>query len=93
MTDHVAPSRENSSTTVVSIPATPAGILTPVPAQSLRDPARFVKARIISVRYGICSKTVFRWADAGFIHRHKVTARTVLFDVAEVEEFIRSARV
>ena len=48
----------------------------------------FAKARTIASRFGVCSKTIFRWADAGLIHRHKINGRVVLFDVAEIERFI-----
>ena len=54
---------------------------------------RFSKARSIADRLGICPRTLFRWADAGKITRHKINARVVLFDDAEVVAFIESARV
>jgi excisionase family DNA binding protein len=53
---------------------------------------RFSKARVIAARLGVCTRTLFRWADQGRIARHKVNARLVLFDVAEVESFIQSTR-
>ena len=52
----------------------------------------FSKARSVAARLGICSKTLFRWADQGKITRHKINARLVLFSDAEVESFIRSTR-
>jgi len=54
---------------------------------------RFSKAKSIADRLGICPRTIFRWADAGMITRHKINARVVLFDDAEVVAFIESARV
>ena len=54
---------------------------------------RFSKAKSIAGRLGICPRTIFRWADAGKITRHKINARVVLFDDAEVIAFIDSARV
>ena len=54
---------------------------------------RFSKAKSIAGRLGICPRTLFRWADAGKITRHKINARVVLFDDAEVVAFIDSARV
>ena len=36
---------------------------------------------------------LIRWADQGMITRHKINARVVLFDEAEVVAFIESARV
>ena len=54
---------------------------------------RFSKAKSIAQRLGICPQTLFRWADAGKITRHKINARVVLFDDAEVVAFIDSARV
>jgi len=65
----------------------------PDPIRNPHTPAKFVRAKYLAARFGVCPKTIFRWADAGFIHRHKVTARTVLFDEAEIEAFIKSARV
>lgn len=54
---------------------------------------RFSKAKSIADRLGICPRTLFRWANAGKITRHKINARVVLFDDAEVVAFIESARV
>jgi NAD-dependent SIR2 family protein deacetylase len=54
---------------------------------------KFSKARALAPRCGICSKTIFRWADAGWIQRYKVNRRIVLFDEAEVMAFIEKARV
>jgi hypothetical protein len=53
----------------------------------------FSKAKPIAARLGICSRTVFRWANDGKIARHKVNDRVVLFDEAEVIAFIESTRV
>jgi hypothetical protein len=58
-------------------------------APSLR---RFSKAKTLSSRLGICPRTIFRWADQGMITRHKVNARVVLFDDAEVDAFLQSTR-
>ena len=44
-------------------------------------------------RIGVCPKTLFRWADQGLISRHKISARTVLFDSKQVLEFVAAARV
>ena len=54
---------------------------------------RFSKAKSIADRLGICPRTLFRWADAGKITRHKINSRVVLFDDAEVVAFIEAARV
>jgi hypothetical protein len=54
---------------------------------------RFSKAKTIADHLGVCPRTIFRWADDGKIARHKINARVVLFDVAEVAEFIESARI
>jgi hypothetical protein len=54
---------------------------------------QFNKAKPIAARLGICTRTLFRWADAGLIARHKINARVVLFDEAEIAAFIASARV
>ena len=54
---------------------------------------RFCKAKALAAKLGICSRTVFRWANDGKIARHKINARVVLFDEAEVVAFIESARV
>lgn len=54
---------------------------------------KFSKAKSIADRLGICSRTIFRWADAGKITRHKINARVVLFDEADVVAFIEAARV
>lgn len=54
---------------------------------------KFSKARSIAERLGICPRTIFRWADAGKIARHKINARVVLFDEREVAALIESARI
>jgi hypothetical protein len=54
---------------------------------------QFSKAKSLAVRLDICPRTIFRWADQGMITRHKINARVVLFDEAEVVAFIESARV
>ncbi len=53
----------------------------------------FSKARPLAERIGVSAKTLFRWADAGFVARHKINARVVLFDTAEVENFVLKARI
>ena len=54
---------------------------------------RFSKPRCIATSLGICPRTLFRWANAGKITRHKINARVVLFDEAEVVSFIEASRV
>lgn len=54
---------------------------------------KFCKARPLADRLGVSVKTIFRWADSGHIARHKVNARIVLFDDAEVIAFIERCRV
>ncbi len=54
---------------------------------------RFNKARFIASRLGVCTRTLFRWADQRLITRHKVNARLVLFNEAEVEAFLQSTRM
>lgn len=53
---------------------------------------RFSKARVVAARLGVCTRTLFRWANQGKFARHKVNARLVLFNEAEVESFIRSTQ-
>lgn len=54
---------------------------------------KFAKARALAAKINVHPKTLLRWADAGLIHRHKVNARVVLFDEAEVLAFIERSRV
>ena len=54
---------------------------------------RFAKAKPIAARLGICTRTLFRWAVAGWIARHTIYARIVLFDEAEVAALIDSSRI
>ena len=61
-------------------------------ADGLAD-RRFSKAKTIAERLGVCPRTIFRWADDGKIARHKINARVVLFDEAEVVSLLESARV
>ena len=53
---------------------------------------QFARASAIAAKLGVCTKTVFRWADQGLIHRHKINQRVVLFDEAEVAQFINDSR-
>jgi len=53
---------------------------------------RFSKARSIANRLGICPGPSFGGPNAGKIVRHKISARLVLFDEAEVAAFIESSR-
>jgi hypothetical protein len=53
----------------------------------------FNKAKVIAQKLGVCPRTIFRWADEGRITRHKINARVVLFDEAEIVTLIHSARV
>ena len=69
---------------------------TSIPKIAASDSAggrKFSKARPLAARYGINAKTIFRWADAGLIHRFKVNTRVVLFDEAELETFVQNCRV
>lgn len=54
---------------------------------------RFTKAKALAVRLGVCPRTLFRWADAGLITRHKINARVVLFDEGEVAAMLESSRI
>lgn len=54
---------------------------------------RFGKAKTIAEKLGVCSRTIFRWADQGKFARHKINARVVLFDEAEVAAFIEAAPI
>ena len=49
---------------------------------------KFQKAKPVGKRFGVCSKTISRWGDAGLISKHRVNARVVLYSVTEVESFI-----
>ena len=53
---------------------------------------RFTKAKALSAKLGVCPRTLFRWANAGQITRHKISARVVLFDESEIAAFIDSSR-
>jgi len=68
----------------------PAGISTSFTGARGRT---FSKAKPIAARLGICPRTLFRWANDGKIARHKINARVVLFDEAEIVMFIESTRV
>jgi hypothetical protein len=57
-----------------------------------RPLGRFAKAAPTAERCGVCPKTIHRWALSGLIHAHKINARTVLFDLHEVEAFIEKCR-
>lgn len=54
---------------------------------------KFSKARALAARYGICSRTLFRFADRNLISRFKLNARVVVFAEDEVAALFESARV
>lgn len=54
---------------------------------------KFSKAKVVAQRLGVCPRTIFRWADDGKLARHKVNARVVLFDEAEVIALLEAARI
>ena len=54
---------------------------------------QFSKARTVAQRLGVCRHTIFRWANAGKITRHKINARVVLFDETQVLALLESARI
>jgi len=54
---------------------------------------KFAKAKALAARIGIHPKTLSRWSAAGYIHRHKINDRVVLYDEAEVVGFIEKAKV
>ena len=54
---------------------------------------KFSKAKSIAERLGICSRTIFRWADGGKITRHKINARVVFFDENEIASLLDEARI
>jgi len=54
---------------------------------------KFGKAKVVAERLGVCPRTIFRWANDGKIARHKINARVVLFDEAEVLALIEAARI
>ncbi|MDX2187151.1 MAG: hypothetical protein SFV32_09480 [Opitutaceae bacterium] len=64
-----------------------------VPVSQGLNGRKFSKAKEIAFRLGICTKTVFRWADEGKLTRHRINARVVLFDENEVVSLIDSSRV
>jgi len=57
------------------------------------DRGGYSKAKPLAARLGISSRTLFRWADAGHINRHKVNSRVVLFNIDETFAFINDTRV
>jgi hypothetical protein len=55
---------------------------------------KFSKAAVIAQKVGMtCTKTIFRWAQAGHITPHRINQRVVLFDEAEVARFIANSSV
>jgi hypothetical protein len=66
---------------------------TPASAETVAGVRKFTKAGPLARRLGLHPRTIFRYADAGLIHRHKLNQRVVLFDVAEVEAMLDQARI
>ncbi|MEO7799108.1 MAG: hypothetical protein ABIY47_15445 [Opitutaceae bacterium] len=54
---------------------------------------QFSKAKVVAKKLGVCTRTIFRWADEGKITRHKINSRVVLFDEAEGYALLESARI
>lgn len=53
----------------------------------------YTRAGTLAARLGVCSRTIFRWADAGKLHRYKINSRVVLFDEAEIVALLKSSRL
>ncbi len=54
---------------------------------------KFIPAKTAATILNVHPKTILRWADSGLIHRHKINARVVLFDEAEVIALIKRSKV
>lgn len=54
---------------------------------------KFSKPRPLAKILGIHSRTLTRLADAGHIHRYKLSSKIVLFDEAEVLAYIDKSRI
>ncbi len=63
------------------------------PSPSTHETRKFSKARDLSRRLGLCSKTIARWGATGKITAYKLNPRVVLFDDAEVFAFVMAAKV
>lgn len=59
----------------------------------LEEPKQYSRGKPLAKSIGVCSKTLSRWADAGYISRRKINGRVVIYDVAETHRFIESCRV
>ena len=53
---------------------------------------RYLRARQVAERLGVCTKTIFRWATDGLLTPIKISDRVVLFSEAEVMQLIESSR-
>lgn len=54
---------------------------------------QFLKAGPLAKRLNVTPKTIHRWHAEGHYSARKISPRVVLYDLAEVEAFIDSARV
>jgi hypothetical protein len=54
---------------------------------------KFSKAKPLAKRIGVCPKTVHNWGRAGLLTPHKINPRVVLYDEAEADALVESARV
>lgn len=63
------------------------------PETDSNDHPQYMKARAVARRFGLCKRTVFRLADAGKLHRHKLGERAVFFELAEVEALFAASRI
>lgn len=65
----------------------------PLPLHRATDAPKFASAKTLALALGVHPKTIFRWANAKLIHRHKLNARVVLFDEQEVVALIKRSRI
>ncbi len=54
---------------------------------------RFSRAKPLAASLGLSVRTLFRWSEKGFISRYRVNARVTLFQVDEVNTYVKAARV
>jgi len=61
--------------------------------EAVAVPAEGITPRELERRYGTSASTWLRWARQGRLRAYKIGPRKIIFDAAEVAQFIGAARL
>ncbi len=60
-------------------------------SEAVSDSRQFRKAKVVAEKFGVHPKTIHHWAALGHIKAFKLNQRVVLYDIEQVEAYVRSS--